>query len=986
MTVSKKHVRVLFLITLFFLEEPFNLCSGNTDHSRFRCVESEKKALLSFKRDLEDPSDRLSSWFDGEDCCKWDGVDCDNITGHVKELNLNDGSLKGKISPSLLSLKHLSHLDLSNNYFWGSQIPKFIGSLVSLRYLDLSGSSFEGIVPHQLGNLSTLRLLHLGQSSRLYVENLHWLSGLSSLEYLNMNYVNLSKASDHWLRTINMLPSLLNLHLSFCELSHIHPLSYVNFTYLAILDMSDNQFHSTIPDWVFSLTNLVSLDLSQSKFLGSFSNVSCSLTSLITLSASSNKLNSTIPRCLCRSASLVRLDLDDNALEGKIPKFMGNLCNLETVSLQSNKLVGTVTEVFESFSGCLASSLKSLNLGENSFTGHIPEQIGEFKNLVEISLQNNKISGPIPVSLGKLSRLTTLDFSDNQLNGSLPEILGSLSNLTMLDISGNLLEGVVSEEHFANLTNLSVLYGSGNPLALRVSPEWIPPFCIHDLRLTSWNLGPQFPMWLISQKNFSSMDLSDTGISDSIPSWFWNLSLTIGYLNLSHNQIFGEVPDTLYSTINGPTIVLGSNKLTGPLPRIYSGLGVLDLSHNSFSGDISRLLCHPILDSAGMSNELSVLLLGKNNLSGEIPECWKHWPYLQVIELGSNSLTGEIPSSIGYLQELQSLHIRNNTISGEIPPSLRNCTSLKVLDFGMNKIKGSIPKWLGMSLSNLVVLGLRSNKLEGNIPHELCSLTELQVLDVADNGLVGSVPHCFDNFKAMTTKPQTLESIYSASFYEAEFLENAYVVTKGRGDEYNTILSLLVSLDLSQNNLSGEIPEQLTSLLGLMSLNLSGNILRGSIPYKIGDMTWIQSLDLSRNQLSGKIPPSMSHLTFVSQFNVSYNNLSGEIPLSTQLQSVDNSSFIGNQLCGPPLSKRCRADHETTPGSTENRGGEDDEEEFWFRLGIAMGFVVGFFGVIAPLLFYKTWRLFYFWCLKNMWHKISDCCFDLKYMVKNKFS
>ena len=66
-------------------------------------------------------------------------------------------------------------------------------------------------------------------------------------------------------------------------------------------------------------------------------------------------------------------------------------------------------------------------------------------------------------------------------------------------------------------------------------------------------------------------------------------------------------------------------------------------------------------------------------------------------------------------------------------------------------------------------------------------------------------------------------------------------------------------------------------------------------------MEQLESLDFSRNQLCGEIPLSMSSLTFLSHLNLSYNNLIGQIPLSTQLQSLENSSFVGNKLCGPPL-------------------------------------------------------------------------------------
>ncbi|GMN62350.1 hypothetical protein TIFTF001_031418 [Ficus carica] len=501
------------------------------------------------------------------------------------------------------------------------------------------------------------------------------------------------------------------------------------------------------------------------------------------------------------------------------------------------------------------------------------------------------ISGPLSASLGKLLALESFDVSYNKLNGSLPESLGSLSNLQHFDISENLLSGTISEVHYANLTNLS------------------------DLD------GPRFPTWIKSQSNFFVMDLSNTGISDSIPNRFWNLSSNFLNMNLSHNQICGEISNTINVT-DRPSVYLGSNNLKGPLPRTSSDIRVLDLSNNFLSGDISRLLCRPM----GAQNSLTILRLGRNLLSEKIPNCWSHWQSLEMIEL------------IIY------------------PEAYRN---------GVRK----------QHFPNLVVLGLRSNKLKSEIPQELCGLTELQILDVADNNLSRTIPSCFNNFKAMATKPQSEQTIFINPFSFAEFLESAFVVTKGREDQYNTILPLLTSLDLSQNNLSGDIPEQLTSLQGLMSLNLSRNHLRGRIPVKIGDMSRIQSLDLSINQLSERIPPSMSRLNFLSHLNVSYNNLTGEIPLGTQLQSIEVSGFIGNPfLCGPSLLKKCGADDKNSTHADNENGGEDDDEEYWFRLGIAMGFGVGFLGVVSPLLFCRFWREAYFWFIQEyLWYNILDC-------------
>jgi Leucine-rich repeat (LRR) protein len=64
-----------------------------------------------------------------------------------------------------------------------------------------------------------------------------------------------------------------------------------------------------------------------------------------------------------------------------------------------------------------------------------------------------------------------------------------------------------------------------------------------------------------------------------------------------------------------------------------------------------------------------------------------------------------------------------------------------------------------------------------------------------------------------------------------------------------TILASKEHSDLSCNNLSGEIPDRVTSLPGLIGLNLSHNQWTGMIPPNIGLLKSLESLDLSTNQL-----------------------------------------------------------------------------------------------------------------------------------------
>ena len=137
------------------------------------------------------------------------------------------------------------------------------------------------------------------------------------------------------------------------------------------------------------------------------------------------------------------------------------------------------------------------------------------------------------------------------------------------------------------------------------------------------------------------------------------------------------------------------------------------------------------------------------------------------------------------------------------------------------------------------------------------------------------------------------------------------------------------------------------------------NHFTGQIPPKIGDMRMLESLDLSRNQLSGQLPPSLSSLSFLSALNLSYNNLTGGIPTGTQLQSLDQSSFIGNQLCGPPLVKACSVIAAMPPEfEVEDREG-DLLEESSFQITLGIGFMFGFWIVLGSLLLNVPWRIAY---------------------------
>ncbi|KAH0724625.1 hypothetical protein KY290_000445 [Solanum tuberosum] len=276
-----------------------------------------------------------------------------------------------------------------------------------------------------------------------------------------------------------------------------------------------------------------------------------------------------------------------------------------------------------------------------------------------------------------------------------------------------------------------------------------------------------------------------------------------------------------------------------------------------------------------------------------------------------------------------------------------------------------------MRFPTLIVLILRSNKFDGELPKQLCHLKDLQILDLANNTFVGIIPRCIGNFSAMVKEKTKVEDDLELQYsvYMGVLIESAMVMTKGNMYPYDTILALFTSLDMSSNNLSGDIPISVTRLAGLRSFNLSKNNLTGKIPNDIGDMKVLESVDLSENQLYGQIPQSFSSLSTLSYLNLSDNNLSGMIPLSTQLQSFDPTSFQGNKLCGLPLLVNCSSDGNIPDHKYEDDESDKDEVD-WFYISMAIGFSLSFWGVCGSLLFKRSWRHAYFRFLDRSWEML----------------
>nr|KYP73566.1 LRR receptor-like serine/threonine-protein kinase GSO1 [Cajanus cajan] len=566
-------------------------------------------------------------------------------------------------------------------------------------------------------------------------------------------------------------------------------------------------------------------------------------------------------------------------------------------------------------------NLSDLLIYDSNLVGTFPcDIITKLVNLKSLVLSNNNFTGSLPDCIGQLLNLSTLSLSSNHFHGAIPRSLEQLVSLNYLDLSGNSFNGTLPQ-NIGLLKNLITLYLSENIL--------------HG------NIPHSFGQLL----NLQNLDISLNHLESLVSDIRWPKQLL--YLNLTNNHIFGSLPQDIADKLPNLThFLLGNNLISGSIPK---SLCKIDSLYN--------------LDLSG------------NMLSGEIPNCWSAiQANLTEINLASNKLSGAIPISFGNLPTLAWLHLNNNSLHGGFPSSLRNLKHLLILDVGENHISGTIPSWIG-NIFSLQILRLPQNGLNGPIPSQLCQLSALQILDLSGNNLMGPIPHCIGNLTGMISgqksfATQSGEGPRNLEWYEQEVRQ----VIKGTELDYTRILKLVVNMDLSNNSLSGSIPEGITLLSAFHGLNLSYNHLSGHIPERIGNMKSLESLDISHDQLSGRVPESISSLTSLSHLNLSYNNLSGSIPEGTQLSTLDDPFiYAGNPfLCGPPLPNKCFRDDSQHGNQDEDEDAKKDKvEKLWFYFVVALGYAVGFWTVIGSLLMKRSWRHAYFQYIDKSMQRIN---------------
>jgi Leucine-rich repeat (LRR) protein len=485
---------------------------------------------------------------------------------------LGDNFLVGTIPTELYGLINVQVFYLPHNHLTGSLSP-LVGNLVNAVQLDVSLNLLSQTLPTEIGlmtSVSTINLVECAFSGSIPSE-LGLMSGLTQL----LGYQNYFSQN---------MPTEIGL-----------------MTALYLLDLDLNMLSGTLPTEVFMLPRLENLDLSVNHFTGPLGTEIGNLNIVTELSLGGCYFSGPIPEEISNCKHLVLCYLNENLFSGALPASLGNLQHIHNLIFAQNLLTSSLpTEI-----GNL-TTLQQIATNTNYLTGQLTSSFPP--HLIVIQFEMNHLTGDLfgmfnYDGLDLFSTLVSLDVSFNAFTGSFPSVIFALPALNTLLGGSNCFSGALTCP--VNETDSHVIKKRTSS-ALQVID-------LNGLSSGSYCRHYMLPTSILPDSGYYPKNY----MTGTLPSCIWEFeNLTDLYLvgNGFTGPIFppgAEASDSLIRSLTN--LSLASNELTGTIPAFlanHEGFIQLDLSSNRLHGSISS--------SLDICSNQAVIDLSVNRLSGAL--------------------------------------------------------------------------------------------------------------------------------------------------------------------------------------------------------------------------------------------------------------------------------------------------------------------------------------------------------------------------------
>ena len=863
------------------------------------------------------------TWKDENDITDWKGVDIENC--HVVGLNLASNNLTGTLPDIWAQLPYLRYLYLNSNQLEG-QVYESIVELEHLEKLRLFKNGLKGDIPFGFGDKEGFKELNLGDnqftgSIPLDLEDSRSITHI----YLQNNAFEVQSIPEGLAR----IPTLQVLDLGSLKLIGEIPVGFGELENFTELRLDDNDLEGNIPEDLSESNSLKKLYLQKNYLDGEIPGALGDVTTLTHIDLSVNDFTGQLPAELGRLSSLISLNVKGNILKGDIPSYMGEtMSSIQTLNLQSNEFTGGVPASFSTL-----STLKYLYVQDNFLTEKIDPELGNLPMLSRFYARLNDMDASIPLNI--LSNVDRTNIRDNKF--TFEDLLPHADYLNSLDTKYPIYSPQQrfgkAERKYVNVGeeftyeikideaeegNVYEWY-SGRNRPGRGAPDFSYTYAdnnTNDFSTTFTETGQKKYTIYVSNPELPGFVL----LSEPITVIVQNTCV------IPQEQINSLI--AFYNAAGGPS--WNSEKdgdesndwdiENNPDVRNWYGVEVdescnivgLNLCDNNLKGVISDEIC-------GL-RYIKWLRLCNNSLQGSVPECTSDLEGLRELDLSDNDLDGDIPDGLCELRRLRKVNLGGNRFSfmdiikvmlqcdnidinwePQRLPDSSDCGELNAtenVDFTIRlddteQHPSNVYTWY----HNDLVIDIDDDKYvvtNGNLTISRVSEedTGLYYCKVSNSSVADIVIRSCD-FNLSISEPcevpdeqlMALLSVYDALGGENWKSENDNDLTNDWDISRNPDVSRwygvqlddncnVIGLDLSDNDLSGDLPDDICTLNKLRFLNLFKNFITGSLPDCLTDLKELEEVDLGDNDISGDIPDGLCDLPAIKRFKFGGNRFS----------------------------------------------------------------------------------------------------------------